>query len=172
VRYLALILGPAAALFLGLFYVTVIAPGMLRHQPQPAPQQPIQFDHRVHAMDLGISCAFCHRDAADSPNAGMPAVEQCMDCHQVVGRGDPEMDKIRQAWATQQPVEWQRIYRLPDHVQFTHEAHIQAGVSCAECHGNVAEMRTVTMKRPLNMQDCVDCHRQSGAPTECAECHV
>jgi hypothetical protein len=170
-RYLALIGAPAAGLFLVVFYITVMAPGILRHQGQPAPVQPVAFDHRVHVEQAGLQCAFCHRDAADGPSAGMPAVQQCMDCHQVVGKGQPEVDKVRLAWQAQRPIDWQAIYKLPDHVQFTHEAHIQAGVSCADCHGNVGEMREVTKKRPLNMQDCVDCHRQNNAPTECAECH-
>jgi hypothetical protein len=171
VRYLALIGAPAMGLFAFVFYITVLAPGILRHQGQPAAIQPVQFDHRVHAMDNGIPCATCHSDAAIAPDAGMPSVQTCMDCHQVVGAGQPEIDKVRLAWANQQPIDWQRVTVLPDDVQFTHEAHIQAGISCTECHGNVAEMRDVTQKRPLNMSDCVDCHQQHNAPTECAECH-
>ncbi len=170
-RYLAFIGGPALALFGGVIWVTVMSPAIFRHQPQPGIEQPIQFDHRVHVLDNGIQCGYCHRDAAIAPDAGMSSVQTCMDCHQVVGRGDPEMDKVRMAWQAQQTINWQRVYMLPDHVQFDHQAHVTAGVSCATCHGNVAEMRDVTQKRPLNMSDCVDCHRQNNAPTECAECH-
>ncbi|HLG71411.1 MAG TPA: cytochrome c3 family protein [Chloroflexota bacterium] len=172
-RYVALVAVPAGALFAFVFYISVLAPGILRHQGQPAPEQPIRFDHRVHVLDNGIQCAMCHRDAAIAPDAGMPSVQQCMDCHQVVGATahDPEIDKVRLAAAAQRPIDWQRVYALPDHVQFDHAAHIQAGVSCTECHGNVGEMREVTKKRALNMNDCVDCHREHNAPTECAECH-
>lgn len=170
-RYLAIVGLPAGALFIFVFYITVMAPGILRHQAQPAPEQPIAFDHRVHVMDNGIQCGMCHRDAAIAPDAGMPSVQECMDCHQVVGAGNPEIDKLRLAASDQRAIDWQRIYALPDHVQFDHAAHVQAGVSCTACHGNVGEMREVTQKRSLSMSDCVECHRQTNAPTECAECH-
>lgn len=170
-RYVALVVVPAGALFALIFYITVLAPGILRHQGQPAPEQPIAFDHRVHVIDNKIQCGMCHRDVAIAPDAGMPSVQQCMDCHEVVGAGIPDIDKLRFAAANQRAIDWRRIYALPDHVQFDHAAHVQAGVSCTECHSNVAEMREVTQKRPLNMSDCVDCHRQTNAPTECAECH-
>jgi hypothetical protein len=101
----------------------------------------------------------------------MPDVQQCMFCHQTVGRGQTEIEKVRQAWASQQPIDWARIHRMPDHVRFTHDAHIQAGIPCATCHGDVAQMHQVTQERSLKMNDCVACHQQSGAPTLCATCH-
>jgi Cytochrome c7 and related cytochrome c/Class III cytochrome C family len=170
-RRLPLVVLPALALTGVLFFVAVLAPLILSHQPRPAAAQPIPFDHRVHVEQAGIDCAFCHRTAGDGRTAGLPDVEQCMFCHQVVGQGDPEVERIRQAWASQEPVDWVRVHRLPDHVQFTHQAHIQAGVSCAACHGDVGQMRQVTQVRPLNMSDCVDCHKANNAPTDCVTCH-
>jgi hypothetical protein len=60
---------------------------------------------------------------------------------------------------------------MPDHVRFTHEPHIQAGVACATCHGDVGTMREVTQTRSLRMGDCVACHRENNAPTDCFKCH-
>jgi hypothetical protein len=94
-----------------------------------------------------------------------------MFCHHVVGAGIPEVEKVRTAWTNQQPITWERIHRMPDHVHFSHEAHVQRGVDCATCHGDVKTVQQVVQVRRLNMGDCVDCHRQNNAPTECVACH-
>lgn len=134
-------------------------------------QQPIEFSHAVHAGALQLDCQFCHRTAATSPQAGVPPVEQCMFCHSVVTTGHPDIAKVREAWATGQPITWERVHILPDHTRFLHEPHIRAGVSCATCHGQVERMPVVRQVRDLKMGDCVACHRQSGARTDCAVCH-
>ena len=78
---------------------------------------------------------------------------------------------VRRSWQQQQPVNWERVHRMPDHVRFLHEAHINAGFDCATCHGDVGNMGQVVQVRPLTMGDCVSCHRANNAPTECATCH-
>jgi Cytochrome c7 and related cytochrome c/Class III cytochrome C family len=168
---LALVLLPALALAAGVFILTVGTPFLLASQPNPAPRQPIAFDHQLHGQVVGIDCAFCHRSAASGVAAGLPDLQQCMGCHAVVGQGEPEVDKLRQAWASQQAIEWVRAHRLPDHTRFTHEAHVQAGIGCATCHGDVASMHQVSQVRSLKMNDCVACHQQTNAPTECVTCH-
>ena len=42
---------------------------------------------------------------------------------------------------------------------------------CSICHGDVASMVKVKQERSLKMGDCVDCHRDNGAPTDCTTCH-
>ena len=42
---------------------------------------------------------------------------------------------------------------------------------CSVCHGDVGSMMTVERVRPLKMGDCVDCHRDNAAPTDCTTCH-
>jgi len=42
---------------------------------------------------------------------------------------------------------------------------------CIQCHGNVPNMAQVQQVRPLKMGDCVSCHRQNNAPTDCTTCH-
>ena len=170
-RRLPLVFVPAGLLAGLVLAITVAAPVLLANQPRPPAQQPIAFPHNVHVQAVGLECGFCHRTAAVAATAGYPDVEQCMFCHEVAGRGNPEADKVRSAWTTQQAVNWERVHRLPDHVHFVHTAHIQAGIQCSTCHGNVGAMTQVVQVRPLNMSDCVTCHRQSNAPTECATCH-
>ena len=170
-RRLALVLLPALALAGGVFVITVGAPLLLASQPNAAPRQPIPFDHSVHVRSAGIDCAFCHRSAARGVVAGLPDLEQCMACHAVVGQGQADIETLRNAWSAQTPIDWMRVHRLPDHTRFVHAAHIQAGIACATCHGDVASMQQVAEVRSLKMNDCIACHQQTGAPTECATCH-
>ena len=135
-------------------------------------EQPIAFPHTVHVQDVGLDCQFCHRTASTSEAAGIPAVQQCMFCHTVItGDGSPEIAKLVDAFASGEPIDWVRVHRLPDHVQFLHEPHIQAGFSCSTCHGDVGSMVEVQQVRNLKMRDCVDCHRSLNAPTDCSTCH-
>jgi hypothetical protein len=173
---------------LGLVAVAVLVGLVVRfwaYPPHPVPQEPIAFDHSVHAGNASIDCGFCHRTATQAGTAGYPDVQQCMFCHQVISQstlGAPgiglsteqasaEIAKVQDAWKTQRPIDWERIHRVPDHVRFIHEAHITAGFTCATCHGNVEQVGQVVQVRDLRMNDCVFCHRQNSAPTECATCH-
>ena len=145
---------------------------------------------------LGLDCTFCHRTVTTQANAGVPPVSFCATCHQVIGAADNEQINILRDAADiigddgTEPVDWKRVHRLPDHVRFVHEPHIRyltanqsevknstdgvktgpSGV-CSTCHGNVAAMEQVAQVEPLKMGQCVDCHRDNGAPTDCAACH-
>ena len=149
------------------------------------PDQPIAFPHTVHAGSvedggIGLDCTFCHRNVTEGPAATVPAVGLCMTCHMVVGDESTEIAKLRDHYAQDRPVDWVRVHRMPDHVRFNHQAHIQffserdeisASAVCATCHGPVAEMEKVRQVEPLKMGDCVDCHRDNSAPTDCSTCH-
>ena len=154
-----------------------------------APDQPIDFPHTVHAGTveeggIGLDCTFCHRNVADGAAATVPSVQQCMFCHsQITGttaQAEREIAKLTTASEAGDPINWKRVHRLPDHVEFVHDAHIryfaeQAGVEasavCSTCHGDVASMTKVKQVRALKMGDCVDCHREYSAPTDCTICH-
>ena len=145
------------------------------------PEQPIGFPHTVHVTDAGLDCQFCHRTVATDEAASIPAVAQCLFCHgfgkidgrlSTSGTAEEELAKlIGELGAEQQPIDWVRVHRLPDHVQFVHAPHIQQGFSCSTCHGEIGEMQVVKQVRNLKMRDCVDCHRDNGAPTDCTTCH-
>jgi hypothetical protein len=154
-----------------------------------APDQPIDYPHTTHAGSvenggLGLDCTFCHRNVAEGAAATVPSVQQCMFCHkQITGTSDKakvEISKLRELSESGQPVNWKRVHRLPDHVEFVHDAHIRYfseknGVStsevCSTCHGDVGSMVKVKQVRALKMGDCVDCHREYSAPTDCTTCH-
>ena len=48
---------------------------------------------------------------------------------------------------------------LPDYVYFNHEIHVNKGIGCASCHGRVDQMPLMYMENSLQMEWCLDCHR-------------
>jgi hypothetical protein len=136
-----------------------------------SPEQPIAFPHPQHVQTLGMNCLYCHFSADKAPDPGMPAVNTCMGCHQVVGRNSDEIKKLAQYWADSTPVPWVRIHKVPDYVQFPHMRHVNAGVTCQTCHGDVQKMPRVYQYSSLNMGWCVQCHVERKARYDCATCH-
>jgi hypothetical protein len=146
-------------------------------------EQPIQFSHNVHADMLGMQCEFCHSEARKSIHAGVPPTQTCMNCHTYVKTDSPEIKKVHNFYCGQdkcpptetgengQPIPWQKTHDLPDFVHFAHNRHVQAGVQCTECHGQVQlqgmkapgeeyALATPVMVREstLQMGWCINCH--------------
>ena len=142
---------------------------------EESPVQPIFFQHTVHVGTDSIPCAYCHFSADRSEEAGIPSVGTCMGCHRFVqGSSDEfrtEIQKVMESWGDSTAIPWVRVHTLPEFVQFTHKPHIRAGVACADCHGDVGAMERVERVAPLTMGWCVNCHRDKGAPDDCAACH-
>lgn len=140
-----------------------------------APEQPVPFFHTVHVGQDRIPCAYCHFSANASEEAGIPPVGTCMGCHRFIQGSTPEFQRNIQTLlefaADSTPIPWVRVYSMPTFVQFTHKPHIRAEVRCSECHGDVASMEVVERATPMTMGWCIDCHRQRGAPDDCAACH-
>jgi len=66
---------------------------------------------------------------------------------------------VFQSYLSGRPIPWLKVHDLPDYVYFNHSAHVNVGVSCVECHGQVNRMDVVTQVQPLNMAWCLECHR-------------
>ncbi len=140
--------------------------------PTPrAPVQPIPFSHQLHAGKYEIGCTLCHAYARRGPVAGIPTTARCNACHKFVATDKPEVKKVNAAFAAGRPLVWDRVWRLPDHVYFTHERHVAAGLACQKCHGPVETMEVTARTHPVTMGWCVDCHRERAAPTDCLTCH-
>jgi hypothetical protein len=137
-----------------------------------SPVQPIKFPHPLHVKALGMNCVYCHNTAAKSPDPGMPAVSTCMGCHSLVDAvtpaigKNPEIKKLEQYWAQKTPVPWIRIHKVPEYVHFPHMRHVNAGVTCQTCHGQIQEMWQVYQYSSLNMGWCVNCHVNGYVPSE------
>ena len=139
--------------------------------PLDAEAQPIAFSHEHHVAEIGIDCQFCHAYARRGPVAGIPSVQRCAGCHRVVLSEQPEILKVLEYWENEEPIPWVRVHDLPDHVRFTHKAHVRAGVACETCHGDVARMEAAVQVESLSMGWCVSCHEDRGATRDCLACH-
>jgi len=152
----------------------------------PGPLQPIQFSHKHHSGKFQINCLYCHTDTDRSQAAGVPSVQVCMGCHAQFTPAYDELEGIRTLkahWERQEPIVWQQIHRSPEHVQFRHNRHMKAGLTCQECHGPVEELDKLYMTADtkwwkwglptakLEMGWCVKCHRQQGVSQDCNTCH-
>ena len=123
------------------------------------PTQPVEYSHKVHAGDMGIDCRYCHNYVETASHANVPPTQTCMNCHKIVKASSEKMIPVMESWTTNQPIEWVRIHKLPDYAYFDHSAHLEAGVGCFSCHGNVTKMEKITLVQPLSMSWCLDCHR-------------
>ena len=123
------------------------------------PQQPIAYSHKLHAGDLGIDCRYCHTSVETSAKANVPPTQTCMNCHNLILAESEKILPVRESYVADKPIEWIRVHKLADYAYFNHSAHLNAGVGCISCHGNVAEMEKVMQVKPLSMGWCLDCHR-------------
>lgn len=130
-----------------------------------SPVQPVEFSHQIHVQKLGMDCAGCHTGAHISLKAGIPDTESCLDCHRLVRRDSPKIEPLLRAADKQypgytgEPIRWLRVNRLPDFVNFNHQAHVTRGIGCADCHGDVAGMERISVPQNRGMRWCMECHR-------------
>jgi len=64
------------------------------------------------------------------------------------------------------PIPWVRIHKVPEYVHFPHMRHVNAGVTCQTCHGQIQNMDRVYQFASLNMGWCVSCHVNGYSPKE------
>jgi hypothetical protein len=122
-------------------------------------EQPVPFSHQHHVGGLGIDCRYCHTSVENSSFAGIPPTETCMTCHSQVWKDAPVLQPVRESWQTGAPIKWVRVHDLPDYAYFDHSIHVNKGVACATCHGQVNEMPLTWKTKELYMRWCLECHR-------------
>ena len=121
--------------------------------------QPIPFSHKHHVGDDGIDCRYCHATVETARSAGLPATSTCLTCHSQLYTDAAILAPLHESARTGRPIAWRRVHTLPDFVYFAHGPHVAKGVGCIECHGRVDQMALTWRARPLQMQWCLDCHR-------------
>ena len=146
-------------------------------------EQPIGFSHALHNGELGIDCRYCHISVEVSSTANIPPTETCMTCHSQIRVGSPQLENLYESWGrvdtdgdgvgdalrlpTQEgagnPIEWNRVHDLADFVYFNHSAHINKGIGCTSCHGQINQMEGIWKNEPLTMGWCLECHRDPAA---------
>jgi hypothetical protein len=120
--------------------------------------QPVQFTHEHHVAGLGIDCRYCHFGVEQAAHATIPHTGICMNCHTQLWSDAPILEPVRESWRTNEPVRWVKVHDLASFVYFNHSAHINKGISCAECHGRVDQMALVYQHSTLHMRWCLECH--------------
>jgi hypothetical protein len=146
----------------------VIALGVTLDQLQRSPwvtrqgqraDQPVPFSHKHHVQGLGLQCQYCHTTVEKSSYAGIPPTRTCMNCHAQIWTNAQLLAPVRNSWYTGQSIPWIKVHDLPDYVYFNHEIHVNKGIGCATCHGRVDEMPLMYEQNTLQMEWCLDCHR-------------
>jgi mono/diheme cytochrome c family protein len=132
-----------------------------------APKQPINFSHKLHAGEYKIDCNYCHTGVNRGKSAHIPSANICMNCHGVIKKESPEIQKIYTSIENNQPIEWVRVHNLPDLAYFNHAQHVNVGgLECENCHGDVAQMEVIQQRSSLTMGWCIDCHRKTDVNTK------
>ena len=123
------------------------------------PEQPVPFSHKHHVTGLGLQCQYCHTSVEKSSYAGIPPTKTCINCHAQIWTNAALLQPVRDSWASGQSLPWIKVHDLPDYVYFSHEIHVNKGLGCASCHGRVDQMPLMYAQNTLQMEWCLDCHR-------------
>ena len=129
-------------------------------QVNVAQAQPVPFSHLHHVRQLGLECRYCHTSVEDSSFAGIPPTETCMTCHSQVWTESEMLEPVRASFRTGEPLQWNRVNNVSDFVYFDHSIHVNKGIGCETCHGDVAQMPLAWKSETLFMEWCLECHRQ------------
>ena len=121
--------------------------------------QPVPFSHQHHVAALGIDCRYCHTSVETSSFAGIPPTRTCMNCHSQIWTNAAMLEPVRESYRSGKSLVWTRVNDLPDFVYFNHSIHIAKGVGCNTCHGPVDRMPLMYNYASLQMEWCLNCHR-------------
>ena len=83
-----------------------------------------------------------------------------MNCHKQIWADSPYLEPVRESFRSGKPIEWERVHDLPDYAYFNHSIHVKKGVGCSTCHGRVDDMPIIYQASTLQMEWCLECHRE------------
>jgi len=124
------------------------------------PIQPVAFSHAIHVDQVGMDCRYCHNGVEESWYSNVPSASLCLNCHNQILKDSPKLALVRESAAAGEPIPWVQIHKVPDYVYFNHSVHVNRGISCVECHGQINQMDEVYQAQSLSMTFCLECHRQ------------
>lgn len=135
-----------------------------------SPKALSSFSHAAHQSHAAGGCGGCHRRSADRLLPAFPARDKCESCHQ--GSADAEM--LARFFAPEQSEGRSvRAGRQSGEIIFDHHAHTRVrGLSCLDCHRDVASASTITSSMKIEMDECIGCHEERAPQVlECEHCH-
>ena len=157
-----------ATIYGAVFVVAVLFWALNEFQRSPyityaevARPQPVPFSHQHHVAAVGIDCRYCHTSVETSSFAGIPPTKTCMNCHSQIWTSAKLLEPVRESYRTGKSLVWTRANDLPDFVYFNHSIHINKGVGCNTCHGPVDRMPLMYNYASLQMEWCLNCHRNA-----------
>jgi len=140
--------------------------------PHPAPEQPIPYSHKQH-LAFGLKCAECHTNPEPGKLMTFPDTAKCMQCHVTIAKDKASIQRIAQYAASNQQIPWVRVYKVIPGVNWTHRAHLAAGVKCETCHGDVSQISAMSeVTSVVTMYSCLSCHEMNHAKSTCETCHA
>ncbi len=157
---------------LGIALVVVILLIIILQTVLGGVKQPIAFNHKLHAEN-GLECIDCHPYFEEQASSGKPSLETCQSCHEEPQGESKEEKKLMEYIKAGNEIEWQRLYRVPEDVYFSHMRHVVLGkIECSTCHGDIGESSKPPSK-PLKhtMKNCMNCHEEKEATNDCVACH-
>jgi len=163
--------------------------------------QPMQFSHKVHTGDAGLSCEDCHFFRDDGTFSGIPRIDKCKECHESqIGEHPEEAKLVKDYIEKNREIPWLVYAQQPDCVYFPHAMHVKLGeLECKTCHGTHGEtdkLRPYQYNRltkysrdiwgkqisgiyafkkntwdSMKMDDCGTCHSEKHVSRACFVCH-
>jgi hypothetical protein len=105
-----------------------------------------------------------------------------MGCHRVTRQDSPPIQELTRIHDSGGTLAWKRVHHMPDHVFFDHRPHVNAGIACQTCHGEVQNMEVLERRMSMRMGSCLACHRDphealprdtriARGPDNCFACH-
>lgn len=135
------------------------------------PAQPIEYSHKKH-LAFGLECKKCHTNPEPGKLMTFPATSICMGCHVTIAKDKPSIQKLAEYAKSKQAIPWVRVYTVLPGVAWNHRAHLEAGVKCETCHGQVREMDAISeVTSVTTMYSCLHCHEMNHAKSACDACH-
>jgi hypothetical protein len=136
------------------------------------PAQPLPYSHKTH-ISRGLQCRMCHTNPDPGGKMTFPEVATCMGCHNTVAKERPAIIKLTEMAKSGQPIPWVRVYEVTPGVIWSHRRHLQAGMQCVMCHGQVGQLDVMQQTTAVtSMASCISCHQTHKANTTCLTCHA
>jgi len=129
------------------------------------------FSHRIHVVEEGLACINCHEDAEAAGEPGMPVLDGCSVCHEVLDEEKPPERRIETLFAGDGSFRAARVSALADELVFEHLAHVRAVDDCGACHTGIDRNQAVGTAQAVDMDACVACHRKRSVSSDCSTCH-
>jgi hypothetical protein len=151
----------------------IIASALIGASRHPG-SQPIQYNHKLHVEEAGLTCLDCHKNATTLTRASIPNISICGDCHDDTESENMEERKVAEYVSLDAHIPWVQIHIVPDHVYFSHRRHVKlAQIDCMDCHGDVSQMERPFSIAFVNMEMewCIECHEQRNVKNDCYTCH-